>query len=93
MRKFLWRKQVECICGSAVSVLELAALGAGSVAAAGDQPQGEGISLAWLELRLHRAAPAQEEALADPAAVVGSGAKNARLFVSLKLIALTGGAA
>lgn len=32
-------------------------------AAAADQPQGEGISLAWLRLRFHGAAPAQQEAL------------------------------
>lgn len=42
-----------------------------SVAAAGDEPQGEGISLAWLDVRLFGAVAAQEKALAEPAAVVG----------------------
>ena len=78
-----------CLCGVVAERWQHS----GSVAAAGDQPQGEGISLAWLDGRLRGAAPAQQGALAQPAAVVGSWPRNARLFVSLKLITLTGGAA
>lgn len=39
---------VSALCQCCVSVVSLAALRAGRVAAAGDQRQGEGISLAWL---------------------------------------------
>lgn len=52
--KRLWRGEV--CAGSCVA--------AEQEAAAGDQPQGEGISLAWLRLRFPGAAPAQWEALA-----------------------------
>lgn len=58
----------------------------GNNAAAGDQLQLEGISRAWLHLLLHDAVPAQGEALAGSAAVVGWGGFT-HLFVSLKLIA------
>lgn len=62
---------------------QLAVVRAGSVAAARDELQGKGISPAWLHLGLLGVVPAQEEAVAEPAAVLGSGARSARLFVSL----------
>lgn len=85
-----------CVAAVLVQLIQcwqLAVVRAGSVAAAGDDLQGKSISPAWLHLGLLGVVPAHEEAVAQPAAVLGSGAKSARLFVSLKRITVTGGAA